>query len=212
MSFTYSDTGFKTAFDNAWSSYEDIYKNPSAYGYNQYKSTVDDLFDQVMNHGDFSYDMEKDQLFQMYKQQYDRKGQRAMKNQMGISAANSGGYNSSVAQTSAQNVYQTYMDELSQKASETYQNAYDMFNQDFNNLMNKYNMASDMNNAGNKAYNDQLTQKSTMAQNAYNAYQDDKNMQYNQYSDNLVYQQNEEKNKQDQSNWQKDYDWRKNNS
>jgi hypothetical protein len=189
MGFTYDtkNSNIYKAYTTAKSTFNDIANNSKKYGYNKYQSDVDSLYDAVMNYGDFSYDMEKDQLFQMYKQQYQSQGNTAMRNQMGISTAKSGGYNSSVAQTSAQSVYQNYMDALSEKAADTYQNAYDMWNTEYNNKLNQYNSAVSANEASNSnywnLYNAAQTQKNT----AYDAYQDDKNFKYTKWNDNRNY-------------------------
>lgn len=198
-----------------YNEYNAFYNNPEQNGYNAYITDVNELFEQIMNQKEFSYDPQKDKLFQMYKKQYNAQGNRAMQNQMGIASANSGGYNSSVAQTSAQGTFQSYMDELSEKASQTYQNALDMYKYDQQNLLNRYNTARDMNNAGNEAYWKQLDAKKQKMDTSYNAWQDDKTFQYNQYSDDRGYWQAQGQNAQNQINWQKDYDqtekWNKKN-
>ncbi|MCM1286512.1 MAG: hypothetical protein NC213_09915 [Acetobacter sp.] len=202
-------------YNTDYNDYNNFYNNPEKYGYNAYITDVNELFDQVMNQKEFSYDPQKDKLFQMHKKQYNAQGNKAMQNQMGVAAVNSGGYNSSVAQTSAQSAFQGYMDALSEKASETYQNALDMYKYDQQNLLNRYNTARDMNNAGNEAYWKQLDSKQQKSDTSYNAWMDDKNFQYNQYSDNRNYWQTQGQNAQSQINWQKDYDqtekWNKKN-
>ncbi len=211
--FKYNENGtLGKNYKTALSAYNSMYNNPARYGYDKYAKTwkdsngqkqsgVNELFEQVMNYGDFSYDMNKDALFNMYKQQYNNNGKRAMQNQMGIAAANSGGYNSSYAQTSAQDTYQTYMDELSQKAVDTYQNAYSQWNTKFDQLQNRYNTLNTMNQQANEKYNTDLSNAQSRLDTAYNAYRDDKNFQYSKYNDNRNYQLDQLKNAQDQLNW-----------
>lgn len=203
--FTYTGN-LDAEYNSAYSDYNDFYNNPQANGYNAYINDVNSLFDQVMNQQKFSYDPQKDALFQMYKKQYEAQGNRAMQNQMGVATANSGGYNSSVAQTSAQNIFQGYMDQLSEKASQTYQNALDMYKYKQQNLLDRYNIAKNMNDSGNDAYWKQLDAKQQKANNAYTAWQNDKTFQYNQYSDNRNYWQQESQKAQNQINWQAEYD------
>ncbi len=202
--FTYTG-GLDKTYDKAFKEYNDWADKPEKYGYNAYITDVNDLFDQVMNQEQFSYDPQKDALFQMYKKQYEAQGNRAMQNQMGVASAFSGGYNSSVAQTSAQQQFQNYMDELSQKAAETYQSSLDMYKYKQQNLLDRYNVARDMNNAGNDAYWKQLGVKRDKADHAYTAWQDDRNFQYDKYSDNRTYWQQQGQNAQTQINWEKDY-------
>ena len=183
--------------------------NPEKYGYNKYYGDVSKLFNEVMNQKQFSYDPKEDMLFQAYKRQYQNQGGRAMKNQMGAAAALSGGYNSSAAQTSAQAAYQNFMNALSEKAAETYQNALDMYRYDRQNTVDKFNTALDMNSTGNDAYFRQTDARAQSMSNAYNAYNDDRNFGYNQYSDNRNYWQTAGKNAQDQINRLREYELQK---
>ena len=204
--FKYDDSaGLSAAYNTAYSDYNNWINNAAKYGYNQYITDVNELYSQIQNYKKFSYDPQKDKLFQMYKQQYTNQGNRAMQNQMGVAAAASGGYNSSVAQTSAQNAFQGYMDALSDKAAETYQNALDMYKYNRQNTLDKYNAAREMNNTANEQYWKQADVRANNMNNAYNAFKDDRSFQYNKYSDNRKYWQTQEQNAQSQLNWEKEY-------
>jgi len=219
-SFSYNDTnGLKNAYNKSSSNYNYLTSEAGkkANGYNKYMNSwkgsdgktydgVNQLFEQVMNNGDFSYDSSKDKLFQMYKTQYNVKGQNAMQNQMGIAAANSGGYNSSYAQTSAQDTYQTYMDELAQKATETYQAAYDRYNDKSDQLNNRLSVLSNMNNTNNEAYNTKVNQAATDRQFAYSAYRDDYNSAQTQYNTDRNYAQTQYSNALNNYNTNRTYD------
>ncbi|MBE6742502.1 MAG: hypothetical protein E7570_09420 [Ruminococcaceae bacterium] len=208
--FKYSDTsGLREQYNSALKDYNSYINNPEKYGYNQYINDVNSLFDSIINQREFSYDPKTDMLFQLYKNQYQNQGSRAMKNQMGVASALSGGYNSSAAQTSAQNAYQKYMDELSLKAGEAYHNALEMYKSNQQNLLDKYNTARDMNNSLNDAYWKNADIKSTGLDNAYNAYTDDRSFQYNKFSDNRDFYQNQGNNAQNQINWLKEYELNK---
>ena len=209
-SFKYNDSAdLKALYNSAFSDYNSFINNPQKNGYNAYISDVNELFDRVMNQESFSYDPKTDRLFQMYKQQYQSRGQSAMQNAMGVAAAASGGYNSSAAQTSAQSVYQTYMDELSDRAAETYQNALDMYKYNQQNLLDKYNAAREMNNSSNDAFFKQADMKAQTLNNAFNAYNDDRSFQYNQFSDDRSFYQNQSKNALEQLNWLNEYNLQK---
>jgi len=208
--FKYSDTSnLKKAYNSAQKDYNSYIANPEKYGYNKYINDVNSLFDSVMNQKEFSYDPAADMLFQLYKQQYQSRGSSAMKNQMGVASALSGGYNSSAAQTSAQNAYQKYLDELSAKAGETYKNALDMYKTGQQSLLDKYNTARDMNNSLNEAYWKNADIKAIGLDNAYNAYADDRNFQYNKFSGDRSFYQNQSSNAQNQINWLKEYELNK---
>lgn len=203
MAFQYEDKwNYKKTAENEYSALMNLYNNgPNT----KYQTDVDSLYDQIMNYGDFSYDMEKDRLFQLYKNKYVREGKLAAKDQMGVAAANSNGYGSSYAQTASNQAYQNSMNALSEKAVDTYQNAYNNFQNDFSNLMNRYSMAADMNSAEQNKYYSQLNAQNAYYQNSYNTYRDDYNMQYSQFTDNRNYNATERANKQAQSNWEREY-------
>lgn len=205
-SFIYSDKRkLGEAYKKAYNDYLNWINNSSKNGLNAYKNDVDSLFSQIINQKKFSYDPQEDKLFQLYKAQYMNEGGRAMKNQMGVASALAGGYNSSVAQTSAQTAYQSYLSALSEKAAETYQNALDMYKYNRQNLFDRYNVARDMNNAGNDAFYKQAEIKAQRMNNAYSTYNDDRSFQYNKYTADRNFYQNQGKSAQDQINWLKEY-------
>ena len=204
--FEYSDdAGLKKLYKEADKDYNSWINNPEKYGYNAYSGDVDSLFNQLMNQEKFSYDPKTDKLFQMYKEQYQNMGQRAMQNQMGAASALSGGYNSSAAQTSSQNAYRGFLNALSKRAGETYQNAVDRYRYNQQNLLDKFGAARDMNNSGNEAYWKGADIRNQKANSAYNAYNDERNFQYNSFSGDRNFYQNQGKNAMDQLNWLKEY-------
>ena len=212
--FKYNDSGkLYSGYNTANDEFKSLYGNARANGLDAYKTggiyadvaNVDDLFDQVMNQEQFSYDPQTDALFQMYKKQYQQQGQRAMKNAMGVGAAMSGGYNSSAAQTASQTAYTGYMDALNEKASETYQNALDMYKYNSQQLLDRYNLVREANAAGNKAYYQKLGAASDNLNHAYNAWSSDREFQYGKYNDDRQYYLDRMKNAQQNEQWQKTY-------
>ena len=208
--FSYNDSsGLKAAYSKAYDEYLSRVNNPGNYGYNSYISDVNSLFDKVMNQERFSYDPKTDKLFQLYKQQYMNQGNNAMKNQMALGAALSGGYNSSAAQSAAKKAYQNQMNMLADKASEAYQNSLDMYRYNQQNNLDKFNTALNMNSFGNDAYFRQTDALGNKMNSAYNAYNDERNYQLNSYNSNRSYYQNQGKSAQDQINWLKEYELQK---
>lgn len=197
----------QTKYNQANTAYENFIKNggDGKFKLDKYITQVNDLFKDIMDYGDFSYDPQKDQLFQMYKQQYKAQGNKAMNNLMGVGAAYSGGYNSSAAQTAAQSTYQGYMDDLSNKAADTYQNALNMWKYKQQNLIDKYNITRDMNNDSNNAYWKQAETLQNMRNNAYNVFQDDRSYGASRWDANATYWQKRADSLQNQINWQADY-------
>ena len=155
-----------------------------------------------MNYGDFSYDQEKDQLFQIYKQQYLSAGAGAMKNELAAASANTGGYNNSYAQQSAQQAYNNTMNGLSDKAIELRANALTTWQNEYNQIQDRYNLVNNQKAAEESSYYNKLN----AANNVFNtAYKDDYNNQYGLWSDNRNAAQTRVNNAQSQVNWANDY-------
>lgn len=208
--FNYNDAaGYKERSENAFNDWNDLYSGQGKANFDasqqKLQTTVDDLFDQIMNYGDFSYDQEKDQLFQIYKQQYLSAGAGAMKNQLAAASANTGGYNNSYAQQSAQQAYNNTMNGLSDKAIELRANALTNWQNEYNQIQDRYNLVNNQKAAEESSYYNKLN----AANNAYNvfntAYKDDYNNQYGLWSDNRNATQTRVNNAQSQVNWANDY-------
>lgn len=208
--FNYNDAaGYKERSENAFNDWNDLYSGQGKANFDasqqKLQTTVDDLFDQIMNYGDFSYDQEKDQLFQIYKQQYLAAGAGAMKNQLAAASANTGGYNNSYAQQSAQQAYNNTMNGLSDKAIELRANALTNWQNEYNQIQDRYNLVNNQKAAEESSYYNNLN----AANNAYNvfntAYKDDYNNQYGLWSDNRNAAQTRVNNAQSQVNWANDY-------
>ena len=76
---------------------------------------------------EFSYDLESDPVWQAYKKQYTREGQRATQDALGAAAASSGGIPSSYATAAATQAGDYYAAQMSDKAPELYQQAYNRY-------------------------------------------------------------------------------------
>ena len=205
--FNYNDAaGYKERSENAFNDWNDLYSGQGKANFDasqqKLQTTVDDLFDQIMNYGDFSYDQEKDQLFQIYKQQYLSAGAGAMKNQLAAASANTGGYNNSYAQQSAQQAYNNTMSGLSDKAIELRANALTTWQNEYNQIQDRYNLVNNQKAAEESSYYNKLN----AANNAYNVFnKDDYNNQYGLWSDNRNAAQTRVNNAQSQVNWANDY-------
>ena len=104
-------------------------------------ANLSQLYDRIMNREQFSYDLNGDALYQQYKDQYQNLGRQAMMDTMGNATALTGGYGSSYASTAGNQAYQQYLGQLNDIVPELYQMAYDRYNQEGNDLMNRYNLA-----------------------------------------------------------------------
>jgi hypothetical protein len=104
-------------------------------------ANLSSLYDRIMNREQFNYDLNGDALYQQYKDQYQNLGKQAMMDTMGNATALTGGYGSSYASTAGNQAYQQYLGQLNDIVPELYQNAYNRYAQEGNDLMNRYNLA-----------------------------------------------------------------------
>lgn len=93
----------------------------------KYARQIAGLYDQIMNRPQFSYDVNKDPLFQQYKDQYMQQGRRAMQDVMGQAAALTGGYGNSWGSTAGYQAYLYYLQLLNDRIPELEQYAFDKY-------------------------------------------------------------------------------------
>lgn len=102
------------------------------------------LYQEVMGQGNFSYDLNGDPLWQQYKDQYTAQGKLAMMDTMGQAAALTGGYGSSFAQGAGQQAYQGYMQQLNDRVPELHQLALQKYAADQALLKDKFDATKAM--------------------------------------------------------------------
>ena len=120
-------------------------KKPKAYQ-SRYADQIAGLYDQIMNRPVFSYDANRDPLYQKYRDAYIRDGQRAMQDTMGAAAALTGGYGNSWANTAGYQAYGEYMKALNDKLPELEKNARERYDAEGNALTDKANLALNLDN------------------------------------------------------------------
>lgn len=123
----------------------------------QWQPQIDNLVNEILNRKDFSYDVNADALYQQYKDRYVDLGQQAMMDTMGQAASLTGGYGNSAAQIAGQQAYQGYLKGLTDKIPELYQLALDRYNQQGQDMYQRYGLLN------------------TQEQNSYNQWQDNFN-------------------------------------
>ena len=105
----------------------------------KYQAQIDDLLNRIYGDKGFSYtaeDLENDDLYKMYTQQYQQSASRAMRDTMGQAQAASGGYGSTYAQQVGQQAYDQTMSGLNDKVLDFRDRAYQTY---LNNQSNRYN-------------------------------------------------------------------------
>lgn len=88
-----------------------------------YNQKLNDLYAQIMNRPAFSFDLNKDALYQQLKDSYVENGRLAMMDTMGQAATLTGGYGNSYAQGVGQQAYQQYLQGLTDEIPDLYQMA-----------------------------------------------------------------------------------------
>lgn len=99
-----------------------------------------DLMDEYLNRGKFSYNESADPLWQQYRRQYLEAGNKAMKDTLGKATALTGGYDNSYANIVAQQVNNEYAAKAADKIPELYQLALDRYNQEGQDILNRYEL------------------------------------------------------------------------
>ena len=106
-------------------------------GADAYKTLLEEYNSRDKN---FSYDINKDALYQQYADLYAKQGKLAMEDAMGQAAALTGGYGNSYAQTVGQQNYQQYMNMMNQMGLELEQTAYNRWQQEGQDLLTQIGM------------------------------------------------------------------------
>lgn len=118
-------------------------RDPFAYDDSEgLKQTAADKWDALNNYGEFSYDPAGDQLYQNYRRQYLREGERARQNALAEAAAQTGGMASTAAIAAASQANDYYNARLTDKIPELEQQAYGRYIDQYNQLAQAYNLAN----------------------------------------------------------------------
>lgn len=200
--------GKKTAADSAVASYGDF-----AYGNQQ---MYDDVIKKIMGREKFSYDLNGDALYQQYKDKYIKQGKMAMADTMGQAVAMTGGYGNSYAATVGNQAYQAHLENLNDIVPELYQMAYDKYNQEGQDLYNKYSMLAkdratqygEWTDGYNRLvadrgyYSDAYDNERSFD---YNKYADGRDFAWNQYTDNKKYAYQDHRDAVEDEQWNKTF-------
>ena len=157
----------------------------------QYKGQLDSLYDKVLGRKDFSYDMNKDLLYQQYRDQYTKNGRKAMQDTLGQAAALTGGYNNSYAQQAAQQTYDSYLGEVNAMVPELYQKAFDRYQAEGDELYDMFSMAKSLYEQDYGEHRDKVSDWQSDRNYAQGAYESARDFDYNDYANMLNFWQQE---------------------
>lgn len=143
-----------------------------------YTDRIDNLYNELLNMRNFSYDLYGDELYKYYKEQYNREGQRAMQDLLGMLSMNTGGVPSSYAVSAAGQVLDEYNRKLTDKIPELYKAAYDRYADVQGNKLDNLMALTDIENDRYKRYLDELEQYNKDREFDYRAYTDSLDEEY----------------------------------
>ena len=122
--------------DALFNKFNEAYKNPAPTWTPRYEAEIQGLLSDISNRKGFSYNMNEDPIYQQYRDQYVREGQRAMKDTVAQTAALTGGYGSTYGAIAAQQGYDNYLAGLNDVVPQLEQQAYGRYTDE---LADKYN-------------------------------------------------------------------------
>ena len=145
----------------------------------QFNSTIGEI-----NNSKFEYDVNKDALYNQYKEQYQAMGNTAMQEAQADATALTGGFANSYAQTAGQRAYNSYVSQLQQIVPQLYQQARQTYDTDLSNLYNKANLYSGLNAQSYTEWAAGLEQAMNNREYAYNKYWNDRTANAKQITKN----------------------------
>lgn len=137
---TYVKPGKGAQEDNIQALYEQYnsaYKNAAPTWTPKYEKEIGNILGELKNKEPFTYDMNEDKLYQQYRDQYIREGQRAMKDTAAQTAALTGGYGSTYGSIAAQQGYDNYLSGLNDRVPQLEQAAYGKYADEIRNMYNR---------------------------------------------------------------------------
>jgi hypothetical protein len=137
----------------------------------QYQEQIGQILGDITNRDPFEYKMTEDPLYQQYRDQYIREGQRAMKDTMAQTAMMSGGYANTAGAIAAQQGYDQYLAQLNDRVPQLEQQAYGKY---VDNLADMYNQLGAYQSEENRLYGqylDAMNQFNTDRDYAFNSMQ-----------------------------------------
>lgn len=178
----------------------------------KYEDQISSILDNIMNRPKFSYtseDMVNDDLYKMYRDQYMRQGNLAMRDTMGNAAALTGGYGNTYASAAGQQAYDNYVAQLNNKALDFYDRAYQRYADEGQNLYNQMNVVTGLDNTDYQRYRDGVNDYYNDL-NYYNGrYNQEYGYDYGEYQDRVAADQwaqefafQKQQAAQEQANWE----------
>ncbi len=158
-------------------------KKPQQYQ-SQHKEELDQIYEKITTRKPFTFDLDENSLYQQYKNQYINLGRQAMADTQGKAAGLTGGYSTSYSQNVGQQAYNAYLEQLNQLVPELYAQAHSVYDREGQDLLDLYQLKTQQESAD------------------YSRWQD----AYRNWLEEYGLAMQEQDRKQQQENWQKEFD------
>ena len=185
-------------------------------GFNFDDPNLKKYYERLMNRKDFSFDLNGNALWNQYKDHYTKLGQMAMADTVGQSAALTGGYGNSWAQSAGQQSYQQNLENLNNIIPELYQLALQQYQAEGDELLNRYSVASGERDFAYGQYRDSVSDWQNDRNFEYGKFTDARDFDYQQGRDkvaddqwNKEFTRQQERDKVSDDQWNKTFEWQK---
>lgn len=149
----------------------------------QFQTGMTDLMGQIQNRPKFQYDVNADALYQQVAQNYMQQGQQAMMDTMGQTAALTGGYGNSYAQTAGQQQYNNHLLGLTEMVPQFQQMAMQQYQMEGDDLMDRYALMMQQEEMAYGRYQDDLNRYYADLDRAQAAYDNERDYDYSRFAD-----------------------------
>lgn len=153
--YTPYDAATDKSYQDALAALDSIEKPESYAG--TYEAKLQNLYDAILGREKFHYDLNSDELYRQYRDQYVQQGKQAMIDTQGQAAALTGGYGSSYGQSVGQQTYDSHLQRLNDIVPELYDRAYSQYKDDLDRDVQAYGLTKDMANTEYSRYRDSLS-------------------------------------------------------
>ena len=152
----------------------------------KWQQQLDAAMEKILNREKFSYDLNGDALYRQYKDQAVKNGRLSMLDTLGASAALTGGYGSSYAQTAAQQSYQRSMDGLADQAAALYDRAREDYDREGEANQAQYDLLRQRESGSRSAYDKDLSAWEAENQRLWQRYDSLRDRDYKSYRDRIA--------------------------
>ena len=151
-------------------------------GKTSYSDDVKAMLDKIMNREKFSYDVDKDPLFQQALASAMNSGKQAMQDTIGQASALTGGYGSTYATSAGNQAYNAFIEDAYDNLPQYYQMAMEAYQMEGDEMYRQFGMLSELDdkefNRNVTAYDATYQHRNQMYNEAYTQFRDSKSDAY----------------------------------